>query len=195
MDNATIARIFGEIADLLEIRSENPFKIRAYRNAADIILTSAAPFTGLTDADIRAVPGIGRDLAAKIREILSSGTAAYHTELLAAFPPAILELLRLQGVGPKTVAMLHGQLGIGSLDELEAAARDGRIRALRGMGLKKEELILRALDERRRHAGRHPLVAVHDAAAATVSDLARDRAGVELIPRSEERRVGKECRL
>lgn len=193
MDNATIARIFGEIADLLEIRSENPFKIRAYRNAADIVSTSAASIGGLCDADIRAIPGIGRDLAGKIREIIETGNAKYHAELLAEYPPTILDLLRLQGVGPKTVAMLHGQLGIGSLADLEAAARDGRLRALRGMGRKKEELLLRALEERRRHAGRHALTGVHESAESIIAELGQHASGVELIPVGSLRRGCDTC--
>src|SRR5205823_7656701 len=100
---------------------------------------------------LREIPGIGKDLAAKIREIADTGAAEFHRELVAEFPPTILDLLSLQGVGPKTVAALYRELGVRSLDDLQAAAADGRIRRLRGMGIKKEALILKALDERRRH--------------------------------------------
>jgi DNA polymerase (family X) len=104
-----------------------------------------------------------------------TGDAAYHRELVAEFPPTILDLLHLQGVGPKTVATLYRELGIRTIDDLEAAARDGRVRALRGMGARKEALILKALDERKRFAGRHLLPDAHDAAAALVGHL-RERA-------------------
>ena len=175
MDNLAIARILREIADLLEIKDDNPFKIRAYRNGADIAANHPHELSQLDEPGLREIPGIGKDLAARIREIAETGDAVYHRELIAEFPPSILDLLHLQGVGPKTVATLYRELAIRTLDDLERAALDGRIRALRGMGSKKEALILKALDERKRFAGRHLLPDAHDAAAALVSYL-RERA-------------------
>src|SRR5712691_2720173 len=165
MENLAIAKIFTEIADLLEIKSENPFKIRAYRNAADTIAHVTDRLGACSDEQLRAIAGIGKDLAAKIREICETGDAKYHRELLDQFPPTILDLLHLQGVGPKTVAQLYAQLGIRTLEELEVACRDGRVRALKGQGPKKESLILKALDERKQHSGRHLLPDAADAAA------------------------------
>lgn len=150
MDNLTIARVLAEIADLLEIRDDNPFKIRAYRTAAETIEEEAQPVAGLSPEALLALPGIGKDLAAKIRELSQTGAIRYHQELLEEFPPTILELLRLQGVGPKTVARLYREIGVRSLDELERAAHDGRIRRMKGMGPKKEALIVKALDQHRR---------------------------------------------
>ena len=175
MDNLAIARVLREIADLLEIKDDNPFKIRAYRNGADMVANHPHELSALDEAGLREIPGIGKDLAARIREIGETGDTAYHRELIAEFPPTILDLLHLQGVGPKTVATLYRELGIRTLDDLERAALDGRIRALRGMGAKKEALILKALEERKRFAGRHLLPDAHDAAAALVSHL-RERA-------------------
>ena len=172
---SAIARILREIADLLEIKGDNPFKIRAYRNGADIVANHPHDLATLDETGLREIPGIGKDLAARIREIAETGDAAYHRELVAEFPPTILDLLHLQGVGPKTVATLYRELGIRTLDDLERAALDGRIRALHGMGAKKEALILKALEERKRHAGRHLLPDAHDAAAALVAYL-RERA-------------------
>jgi DNA polymerase (family 10) len=180
MDNAAIARILREIADLLEIRDDNPFKIRAYRNGADIASNHPHELSQLDEAGLREIPGIGKDLAVRIREIAETGDAEYHRELVAEFPPTILDLLHLQGVGPKTVAVLYRELGVRTLDDLEAAARDGRVRALRGMGPKKEALILKALDEQKRFAGRHLLPEAHDAAAALVAHL-RERAPDAII--------------
>lgn len=171
MDNGAIARVLREIADLLEIKNDNPFKIRAYRNGADIVSNHPHEFSRLTDAELREIPGIGKDLAARIREIADTGDAAFHRDLVAEFPPTILDLLHLQGVGPKTVAMLYRELGVRTLDDLEAAAKDGRIRALRGMGSKKETLILKALEDQRRFSGRHLLPDAFDAAAAVVAHL------------------------
>ena len=137
LDNQAVARILREIADLLEIKNDNPFKIRAYRNVADIAVNHPHQLALLDETGLREIPGIGKDLAAKIREIAETGGSAFHRELLAEFPPTILDLLHLQGVGPKTVATLYRELGIRTLDDLERAAKDGRVRALRGMGGKK----------------------------------------------------------
>src|SRR6185503_10552900 len=136
VDNASVAQVFGEIADLLEIKGENAFKIRAYRSASDTIATTGDAVARMTDSQLRAIPGIGKDLAARIRELTDTGASTYHRELLEEFPPTILDLLRLQGVGPKTVARLRATLGVTSLDELAAAAKAGRIRAMPGMGVK-----------------------------------------------------------
>ena len=171
MDNLAIARVLAEIGDLLEIKSDNPFKIRAYRNAADTIAHLGEPVAALAPAERLGIPGIGKDLAVKIAELLETGRSTYHQELLEEFPPTILDLLRLQGVGPKTVALLYRGLEIRSLDDLERAAREGRIRALKGMGAKKEALILKALEERLRFAGRRLLPEAYETAAALVADL------------------------
>ena len=173
MDNLAIARILREIADLLEIKSDNPFKIRAYRNGADIVANHPHQLAALDASGLREIPGIGKDLAARILEIAETGDAPYHRELVAEFPPTILDLLHLQGVGPKTVATLYRELDIRTLDDLQQAATDGRIRNLRGMGTKKEALILKALEERRRHAGRHLL-----------SDTRRSGGGSRRLPAS-----------
>jgi DNA polymerase (family 10) len=163
MENLAIARIFSEIADLLEIKSDNPFKIRAYRNVSDTIAHATDRLASLTEDQLRAIPGIGRDLAAKIRELAETGEVRFHRDLLEQFPPTILDLLHLQGVGPKTVALLYTELGVKTIEELEAACGDGRVRALKGLGTKKEQLILRACADRKQHTGRHLLP---DAAAA-----------------------------
>ena len=171
MENLAIARLFAEIGDLLEIKNENPFKIRAYRNASETIAHTAERIADLSDAERLAISGIGKDLNAKISELLTTGTIAYHQALLQEFPPTILDLLHLQGVGPKTVALLYRELGIRTLDDLEAAARDGRLRSLKGMGAKKETFILKALEERTRLSGRRLSAEAHDAAAALVAAL------------------------
>ena len=174
MENLAIARIFAEIADLLEIKSENPFKIRAYRNASETIAHATDKLAYLTEEQLRAIPGIGRDLAAKIREIAETGEARYHQDLLEQFPPTILDLLHLQGVGPKTVALLYTELGIKTVDELEAACGDGRVRGLKGLGPKKEQLILRACAERKQHTGRHLLPDAAEAASLLLEYLRQE---------------------
>ena len=171
MDNLAIARILAEIGDLLEIKRENPFKIRAYRTAAETIAHAGERVADLSEADRRALPGIGRDLAAKIGELVDSGAMRYHQDLLQEFPPTILDLLHLPGVGPRTVSLLYRELGIRTLEDLEQAARNGRLRALKGMGPKKESMILKALEERVRIAGRRLIAEAYDTAAALVGAL------------------------
>jgi DNA polymerase (family 10) len=174
LDNLAIARILAEIADLLEIKNDNAFKIRAYRNGADIVANHPHELGQLDVPSLREIPGIGKDLAARIREIADTGDAEYHRELVAEFPPTVLDLLHLQGVGPKTVATLYRELGVRTLDDLRQAAADGRIRALRGMGARKEALIIKALEDRQRYAGRHLLSDAHEQ-AATLMDFLRER--------------------
>ena len=193
MDNRAIAQVLGEIADLLEIKAENAFKIRAYQSAAETIAAWPSAVAPMDDKQLRELPGVGKDLAAKIRELAESGTCSYHQELLREFPPTVLDLLQLQGVGPKTVALLYSALNIRSIDDLAAAAADGRLRAVKGMGARKEALILKAIEERQRDAGRHLLA---DAAtlSAELADYLRERApGVELVPVGSVRRGCETC--
>ena len=171
MENQEIARIFDEISNLLEIKGANPFKIRAYRNAAETLTSTAERVSDMDVDALRAIPGIGRDLATRIRELSDTGTSAYHTELLQEYPASLLELLTLQGLGPKTVAQLHSSLGITTVDELERAAKAGRLDELRGLGPKKQQLILRAIDERRRRSGRHLISDARAAATAVIDHL------------------------
>ena len=173
MDNFRIARIFTAIGDLLKIKNANPFKIRAYHNAADIVRHMAERVADLTEAEVLELPGVGKDLAARVHELVDTDALAYYDELRKEFPPTILDLLRLQGVGPKTVAMLYGELGLETLDDLETAATEGRLRALKGMGpKKKEQLLLRSIAEHRRQVGRH-LLGHADQVATRVIDYLR----------------------
>src|SRR4051812_15937597 len=155
VENPSVARVLNEIADLLELKGENIFRVRAYRTGAQVVADSPAPVAGLDVPALLAIDGIGKDLAARIRDIATTGTTGLRDELLQIFPPSILEVMRLQGIGPKTVALLYHTLNVKSLDDLEAAAKAGAVRGIKGMGAKKEALILTAIAERRRHAGRH----------------------------------------
>ncbi len=188
MENLAIARIFSEIADLLEIKSENPFKIRAYRNAAETITHATERLASCTEEQLRAIPGVGKDLAAKIREIAETGEARYHRDLLEEFPSTILDLLRLQGVGPRTVAQLYTQLGVRTIEDLEAACRDGRVRALKGMGAKKELQIQNACAERRQHSGRHLLPHASEAARLLLEYMRSECPTATFVPVGSMRR-------
>ena len=148
--NADIGRAFEEIADLLELEGANPFRVRAYRNAARVVgemrLDLAARLA--EGGELPKIAGVGADLEGKIREIAASGTCAQLDELRGRFPRGITELLRLPGLGPKRVAELHARLKIDNVAQLERAARAGRLRELPGFGEKSEHRILEAAGAR-----------------------------------------------
>jgi len=148
--NADIAAVFEEIADLLEIQGENPFRIRAYRNAARTVgdLGRDLPALIAAGGEVPKLPGIGADLAGKIREIAASGTCALHQRLRRQLPAAIVELLNVPGLGPKRVRMLHDALKVKSAEQLRRMAGAGRIRGLPGFGAKTEARILESLSRR-----------------------------------------------
>ena len=193
VDNRALSQVLGEIADLLEIRGDNAFKIRAYRSAAETLATWPHAVAQLNEQQLRSIPGIGKDLAARVRELAETGTSAYHKELLEQFPPTILDLLRLQGVGPKTVAMLHATLDIKSIDDLAAAAKAGRLKGLKGMGAKKEAQILASIEERAKDSGRHLLSDTAATATSLVEFLHVHDRHVELIPVGSLRRGRETC--
>ena len=193
LDNRAVARTLSEIADLLELKGDNPFKIRAYRNAVDIVSHAAEQVAGLDEAALRAWNGIGKDLAGRIREIALTGDCAIRQELLTEFPATLLDVLKLQGVGPKTVAVLYRELRIKSLEDLTAAAKAGRIRSLKGMGAKKEQLILQAIDERQRHAGRHLLSRATETAEGIVAYLKALAPAADILTLGSVRRGVETC--
>src|SRR6056297_2044577 len=142
--NAHVASIFAEMADLLEIQGANPFRVRAYRTAAQTVSGLTRRVADMVEAgeDLSALPGIGDDLAGKIAEIVRSGTLAQLTQLETDVSPELARMLRIPGLGPKRVAALHGALGIDSLDQLAAAAVAGRITEVEGFGDKTQQKIL-----------------------------------------------------
>jgi DNA polymerase (family 10) len=171
--NADVAAVFEEIADLLEIENANPFRVRAYRNAARLIgdLNRELADMLAQGADLTELPGIGADLAGKIREIVSSGASAMLVKLRKRTPPALIELLKLPGLGPRKVKALYQELDIHSLDQLARAARDGRIRNVRGFGAKTEAKILDAIAAQAGSAGRFKLATAAQYAERLVAYL------------------------
>ncbi len=149
--NVDVAAIFNEIADLLELEGdENPFRIRAYRNAARTLNAWPTSVQTMVEEkrDLKKIPGIGPDLAARINEIVTTGTCAVREQLRQTLPPAITELFKVPGLGPKRIRTLHQQLDISTLEQLHAAARDGRIRSVPGFGARVEQRILEAVQSR-----------------------------------------------
>ncbi|MBU6489228.1 MAG: DNA polymerase/3'-5' exonuclease PolX [Burkholderiales bacterium] len=146
--NAEIASIFLEIADLLEIQGQNPFRIRAYRNAARSVGEFGKSVAAMIEQneDLKAIPGIGDDLASKMREIAASGKCDLLERLHHEMPAAITELLQVQGLGPKRVRAIHDALHVQTIDALYRAAKEGRIRALPGFGGKTEAHIVETIE-------------------------------------------------
>jgi DNA polymerase (family 10) len=193
VENPAIARVLNEVADLLELRGDNPFKIRAYRNAAATVADATQHVADLPAEHLLALPGIGKDIAGRIRELAETGTTALHRDLCAEFPASLLDLLRIQGLGPKTVALLYREQRIATVDQLEAAARAGQLRGLKGLGPKKEQLILRAIEEQRRFAGRHLLAAVAAKADAIATRLRAHSPDATIEPVGSLRRGLETC--
>lgn len=163
LTNAEIARTFGEIADMLEILGEVVYKAVAYRRVADAIERwpdeVAARFR---EGSPPKIPGAGTALTAKLAELASTGQLEYHRRLRAQVPTGLLDMLRIGGVGPRTVRQLHDELGISSVDELRAAAEQGQLRSLRGFSARTEENILEGI---RRIEQRSTRMLIHDADA------------------------------
>ncbi|MBS0586630.1 MAG: DNA polymerase/3'-5' exonuclease PolX [Proteobacteria bacterium] len=172
--NADIAAVFEEIADLLEIQGANPFRIRAYRNAARILSELSQEVSRMLEKgeDLTELPGIGDDLAGKIKEIVSSGHCSLLDRLHAELPPAITELLKIPGLGPKRVKALYHDLDVQTIEQLHRAARDGRIRELPGFGEKTESNILQAIEVHANQAQRFKLAVAAQYAEALEKFLA-----------------------
>lgn len=155
LDKQAILGVLREMADILEIADASVFEVMAYRNGAanledwDGDLHAAVREGTLTD-----LPGIGKGLSAVITDLATSGESAEHRRLRGLFPTTLLELLAVPGLGTRKVRSLHSQLGIDSLDALEAAARAQQIRELQGFGAKSEERILSGIERARRFGRR-----------------------------------------
>jgi DNA polymerase (family 10) len=157
MKNQAIAEAFNKIADLLEIKGENPFRVRAYRRAAQVLETLNTPVETMTDEELLSLPGIGRDLLGKIREYVRDGRIEALERLKGEMPEGLAELLEIPGLGPKTVRLIYENLGITNVDQLERAARDGRLQRLPNIRKKTEENILKGIDILKRGRARRPI--------------------------------------
>lgn len=158
MLNQKVSQIFHDMAVLLELLGENPFKVRAYERAAMHIESMPESLEDyLLQGRLRQIPGIGKDLSEKIEQIYKTGTCAQYEELKSKLPSGLIDMLNVQGLGPKKIRILYDKLHIDSLDKLEKAAREGRLQTLAGFGVKTEENILKAIRFLRSSADRIPL--------------------------------------
>lgn len=148
MQNVEVSRIFEDLADLLELDGANPFRVRAYRNAARTVEALSADVAAIVTrdpAELLQLEGIGKDLADKIVVIVQTGQLPQLEDLKAKIPPGVVQMLRIPGLGPKKVAALFKELGLETLDALKQAAEQGRIAELKGFGKKTEQSILEGL--------------------------------------------------
>jgi DNA polymerase (family 10) len=155
--NAQIAKIFHEIADLLELKGENPFRVRAYRRGAMNVEGMPKDLSSLGEEEITSIPGIGKDLAGKVRQYAETGRIDLHEELKREIPPGLLSILRVPGVGPKTAKLLHDRRNVKSLEDLEALARGKKLAGLPGIQEKTEENILKGIELLKKGRERFPL--------------------------------------
>jgi DNA polymerase (family 10) len=194
MDNIQIARLLDETAALLEIDAADPFRIRSYRRAAEAVEQQTTQLAALATSDSKqllAIPGIGKGMAANICQLVETGSIPLRDELLTKYRPTMLELLRLPGMGPKTVALVWSALGVCDIDALEAAAREGKLADLPRMGDKFTVKLLKGIEDYRRNSGRFRIDQALDH-AERIAALIRAFPGVEEVTPAGSLRRGRE---
>jgi DNA polymerase (family 10) len=194
MENKEIARVLEETADLMEIAGEDGFRIRSYRNGATAIEGNPERIADILHDPTRKVtdiPGIGKGLAQVLSEITTSGSCERRDLLLQKFPPGVLEFLKIQGLGPKSIALIFEHYHIGTIDELERLCKEEKLRVLPRMGAKLEEKVLRSIAQYRLRTGRYLLSYAEKIAGELIADL-RQVPGVEAITPAGSLRRGRE---
>ncbi len=192
MTREEITDVLEEIALLLELKGENPFKVRAYRNGADIVINYEGDFIQLArDNDLAQIKGIGDALAKKLHELVTTGSMDYHEKLRAEFPQTIFELFGIPGLGPKKIKALHKELKVASIADLKRVCSSGEVAALSGFGKKTSEKILEAIAFREQHADRFLLGEVMPAVQRILADL-RSHSAVDQVEAAGSVRRGKE---
>lgn len=194
LDNARIASLLSETADLMEIAQEDGFRIRSYRNAAAVIESHPEPVLDMLQdpsKKVTDIKGIGKGIAHVLGEIAERGSFERRDEMLTRYPPTALELLKIQGLGPKSIALLWEHYRVSTVDQLEALCKEGKLRELPRMGQKLEEKVLRSIETYRRGAGRF-LLNYGDEIAARLREWLSAVAPPEKIHVAGSYRRGKE---
>jgi DNA polymerase (family 10) len=156
MDKDQVAAVLVNIATLLELKDENPFKTRAYTNAARALEGLSEPLDKIiADERLGEVKGIGESMQKKICELVTTGKLAYYEELMAATPPGLVLMLDIPGLGPKKIKAIHDELGVETVEQLEQACKDGKVAKLKGFGEKTQKNICDGIERRRSYASRH----------------------------------------
>jgi DNA polymerase (family 10) len=193
MDNKAIAGILYETADLLEIDGQDSFRIRSYRNAAEAIEAQTQQISDLIGEPkkVLAIPGIGKGMLLNLQEMFKEGKLSLHAELLKKYHPSMLDLLKIQGLGPKTIALIWSAYQVSDVDGLARLAKEGKIRELPRMGEKQEQKLLKAIEDYRRIGGRF-LLDVAEQQADKIIEHLRDYPGVEKVTPAGSLRRGRE---
>src|SRR6266496_2428344 len=193
MDNKSIAGILYETADLLEIDAQDSFRIRSYRNAAEAIEGLPQQISEIIGEpkQVLAVPGIGKGMLINLQEMMKEGRLTLHADLLKKYHPSMLQLLRVQGLGPKTIALIWSAYKVSDLEGVENLAREGKIRILPRMGEKHEKKLLKAIEDYRRIAGRF-LLDVGEGQAEKIVEHLKGCEGVEKVTPAGSLRRGRE---
>jgi DNA polymerase (family X) len=194
MDNREIAQLLQEAADLMEVAGEDGFRVRSYRNAASVIASYPERITDIVcnpERKVTEIAGIGKSLAAVLAEICQRGSFERRDQLLARYPASALELLKIQGLGPKSIALLYEHHGVKTVDDLERICRDQKLRELPRMGAKLEEKVLRSIEAYRKSAGRFLLSFGQRTADELIAEFAA-LAGVEKVEAAGSLRRGRE---
>jgi DNA polymerase (family 10) len=193
MDNKAIAGVLYETADLQEIDGQDSFRIRSYRNAAQAIENSAQQMKDIIGdpEQVLAIPGIGKKMLLNLQELLKDGKLSAHAELLKKYHPSMLQLLKIQGLGPKTIALIWSAYQVSDVDGVEKLAREGKIRELPRMGEKHEAKLLKAIEDYRRVSGRFLIDAAETEAEKLTEYLAKF-SGIEKITPAGSLRRGRE---
>jgi DNA polymerase (family X) len=193
VDNKAVANILYETADLLEIDGQDSFRIRSYRNAAQAIENLPQQISSLIDdpKQILAIPGIGKSMLRNLQELFKDGKLAIQTELLEKYNPSMLQLLKIQGLGPKTIALIWSAYKISDVDGVEKLAQEGKIRELPRMGEKHEAKLLKAIQDFRRIGGRF-LIDAAETEAEKLSEYISKFPGVEKITPAGSLRRGRD---
>ena len=193
MDNKAIAGLLYETADLLEIDNQDPFRIRSYRRAAEAVESLDQQVSQLITEPkkLLEVPGIGKGMLANLQDLLQQGQIGIHTELIQKYRPSMLELLKIQGLGPKTIALIWSAYQVADLEGVEKLAREGKIRTLPRMGEKHEQKLLKAIEDYRRIAGRFLLDTAEIQAQKLIAHLSTF-VGIDKITPAGSLRRGRE---
>ncbi len=193
VDNKTIATVFYETADLMEINGDDSFRIRSYRRAAETVEGLPQQVSDLADdpKKLLEIPGVGKSMAANILELTQTGKLHLHQELLLKYQPSMLELLKLQGLGPKTIALIWSAFHVSDLAGVEKLAKEGKLQTLPRISEKSEQKILKAIEDYRRISGRF-LIDEADRTAEKLAEHLKRVKGIDSITSAGSLRRGRE---
>lgn len=192
-DNKSIANVLYETADLMEVAAEDPFRIRSYRRAAEAIEALDQPLSEIYQDQkaLLAIPGIGKGMAANIRQIFSEGKLDMHEQMLKRYRPSMLDLLKISGLGPKTIALIWDAFQICDVDGVAKLAQEGKLRTLPRLSEKSEQKILKAIESYRQVTGRFHIDVADDVATKMISALEK-LPGVDKVTPAGSLRRGRE---